>query len=325
MHATALAFDKAGNLLVGTESPGPRPADRSRRQGVRAARLAVSGDPVASIRRQGHAVRRGRERPRRRRGAARAQDRRPQQRLGRKRIAAARRSRPSRQKSPRSPSSTCPAAAAPPRPAARIAARQEAPSTASRRTACGISSGNRATTRRTISSSTSRGDLIVGTGNKGKIYRLEGDPLQPTLLAGAGAQQVTALYKDPKGRLYFATANPGKLFRLDSDRATRGTYESEPRDARTVATWGALSWRGTVPPGGRVEVFTRSGNTDTPDDTWSPWSSALHRGRGLSRHQPQGALSSVAGRADRHEREPGSDVGHGRVPSAKSSAAGPLD
>jgi hypothetical protein len=119
-----------------------------------------------------------------------------------------------------------------------------------------------------------QGRLIVGTGNKGKIYRLEGDPLQPTLLAGAGAQQVTALYKDPKGRLYFATANPGKVFLLDSDRATRGTYESEPRDARTVATWGALSWRGTVPAGGRVEVFTRAGNTDTPDDTWSPWSSA---------------------------------------------------
>ena len=119
-----------------------------------------------------------------------------------------------------------------------------------------------------------QGRLIVGTGNKGKIYRLEGDPLQPTLLAGAAAQQVTALYKDPKGRLYFATANPGKIFRLDSERATRGTYESEPRDARTVATWGALSWRGTVPAGGRVEVFTRSGNTDTPDDTWSPWSPA---------------------------------------------------
>ena len=117
------------------------------------------------------------------------------------------------------------------------------------------------------------GRLIIGTGNKGKIYRLEGDPLQPTLLAGAEAQQVTALYKDPKGRLYFATANPGKLFRLDAARAPRGTYESEPRDARAVATWGALSWNGTAPAGGRVEVFTRSGNTETPDDTWSPWSS----------------------------------------------------
>src|SRR5207344_1957809 len=29
---------------------------------------------------------------------------------------------------------------------------------------------------------------------------------------------------------------------------------------------------GTVPQGARVEIVTRSGNTETPDDTWSPWS-----------------------------------------------------
>jgi sugar lactone lactonase YvrE len=114
--------------------------------------------------------------------------------------------------------------------------------------------------------------LIVGTGSKGKIYRLEGDPLQATLIAAAGAQQVTAFLRDAKGVLYFATANPGKLFRLSSDRSTRGTYESEPRDAGTVATWGAISWRGTTPTGSAIEVQTRSGNTETPDDTWSAWS-----------------------------------------------------
>src|ERR1019366_1039234 len=88
------------------------------------------------------------------------------------------------------------------------------------------------------------GAVIIGTGNKGKIYRLEGEPLRPTLLARAGAQQITAFHRDARGRLYFATANPGKLFRLSSDRAARGTFVSEPRDAGTVSTWGALSWRG---------------------------------------------------------------------------------
>jgi len=118
------------------------------------------------------------------------------------------------------------------------------------------------------------GALIVGTGNKGKIYRLEGDPLRPMLMARAGAQQITAFYKDARGRLYYATANPGKLFRLSSERATRGTYESEPRDAQMVSTWGTLSWHGAFGTGNQVEVFTRSGNTETPDDTWSPWSAA---------------------------------------------------
>jgi sugar lactone lactonase YvrE len=118
------------------------------------------------------------------------------------------------------------------------------------------------------------GLVIVATGSKGKVYRLEGDPLRATLLARASAQQVTGFYKDARGRLYYTTANPGKLFRFSAERAVRGTYESEPRDAQTIATWGALSWRGTIGAGNNVELFTRSGNTETPDDTWSPWSAA---------------------------------------------------
>ena len=124
------------------------------------------------------------------------------------------------------------------------------------------------------------GAVIIGTGGKGKIYRLEGDPLQPTLLARAAAQQVTAFYEDPRGRLYYATANPGKLFRLGADRAPRGTYESEPRDAQMVSTWGSVSWHGTATTGNRIEVFTRSGNTETPDDTWSAWSAAYMNAEG---------------------------------------------
>jgi sugar lactone lactonase YvrE len=131
------------------------------------------------------------------------------------------------------------------------------------------------------------GALIVGTGNKGKLYRLEGDPLRPTLLARAPAQQVTAFHKDASGRLYYATANPGKVFRLSSERAPRGTYESDPRDAQMVSTWGAISWRGTTPAGGKMELFTRTGNTETPDDTWSNWSAAYANAEGSSITSPK--------------------------------------
>src|SRR6185437_1333858 len=50
------------------------------------------------------------------------------------------------------------------------------------------------------------------------------------------------------------------------------------RDAGTVATWGAIRWRASGSQKD-VQLFTRSGNTATPDDTWSPWSSAYtHEG-----------------------------------------------
>ena len=117
------------------------------------------------------------------------------------------------------------------------------------------------------------GSVLVGTGNKGKIYRLSGDPLQPTLLTRATAQQVTALLRDGQGRVTFTTSNPGKILRLSPTRADRGTYTSDVRDAQTIATWGAIRWQAAAPQGTRVDISTRSGNTRTPDETWSDWTS----------------------------------------------------
>lgn len=116
------------------------------------------------------------------------------------------------------------------------------------------------------------GSLVVGTGRNGKLYSLTGDPATATLLMQASAQQVTGFARDAKGNVLYATSNPGKVFRLSPQRASEGTYTSLVRDAQTVADWGTLSWRASVPAGSRVDVFTRSGNTATPDDTWSPWS-----------------------------------------------------
>jgi sugar lactone lactonase YvrE len=131
------------------------------------------------------------------------------------------------------------------------------------------------------------GALIIGTGGKGKIYRLEGDPLRPTLVARAAAQQVTAFYKDSAGRMYYATANPGKLFRISSERAARGTYESDVHDAQMIATWGSMSWRGSAAAGNKIELFSRAGNTETPDDTWSAWSAAYVNGLGSAITSPK--------------------------------------
>jgi hypothetical protein len=54
-----------------------------------------------------------------------------------------------------------------------------------------------------------------------------------------------------------------------------------------VSTWGAISWHGTTPAGGKIELFTRSGNTETPDDTWSNWSAAYANADGSSITSPK--------------------------------------
>ncbi len=120
----------------------------------------------------------------------------------------------------------------------------------------------------------SSGSLLVATGNDGKVFRLAGDPHQATLLTSTDAQQVTSLLTRTGGDVVLSTSNPGRLLRLSAARARSGTYLSDVRDARTVALWGTMRWRDTAPAGTRVELSTRSGNTSTPDETWSDWSPA---------------------------------------------------
>ncbi len=117
------------------------------------------------------------------------------------------------------------------------------------------------------------GSLLVGTGKEGKIFRLSGDPARATLLTRVAAREVTSLLRESSGRIIAAASNPGKVFALGSGRASTGTYESDIRDAGIVATWGEIRWRATA-RAGEVEIATRTGNTATPDETWSPWSKA---------------------------------------------------
>src|SRR5205814_1367889 len=51
--------------------------------------------------------------------------------------------------------------------------------------------------------------------------------------------------------------------------ATSGTYTSKVFDARSTVSWQALSWNATVPTAIMVTVSYRTGNTATPDSTWS--------------------------------------------------------
>ena len=59
------------------------------------------------------------------------------------------------------------------------------------------------------------------------------------------------------------------------------------RDAQTVAAWGAIRWRAIVPSGTKIEIATRSGNTRTPDETWSDWSNAYSDGEGSAITSPR--------------------------------------
>jgi hypothetical protein len=112
--------------------------------------------------------------------------------------------------------------------------------------------------------------VLVGTGDKGKIYRVVGEG-EWTLLASVRAQQVTGLAARPGRPVALVTSNPARLLALSDETAVEGTFVSGVKDAEAVAAWGRLRWEGRTPAGTEIRLETRSGNTSTPDTTWAPW------------------------------------------------------
>jgi hypothetical protein len=117
------------------------------------------------------------------------------------------------------------------------------------------------------------GRVIVGAGNKGSLYRIE-SPTLYTVLLTLPATQVTALQAGRDGRLYAATGNAGKVFEIGPGIEREGTLESDVFDAATYSLWGRLSFQANL-HGGQVAIVTRSGNLDSPQANWSPWSAPV--------------------------------------------------
>ena len=108
---------------------------------------------------------------------------------------------------------------------------------------------------------------LLGTGNKGNIYRLDGPSLY-TLLLNSSPTQVTGLLTGSQRRTYAITGNLGKLYQIGPALEREGSVESEVLDAGSFTYWGRVAAKGS----GNYKVETRSGNLDRPQQSWSNWS-----------------------------------------------------
>jgi hypothetical protein len=83
------------------------------------------------------------------------------------------------------------------------------------------------------------------------------------------AKQIIRLISEPARQMsVMATANPGRLITLGPAAQSPATYISPVRDTKSASNWGTIRWEAV----GGVTLFTRSGNTEKPDDSWSDWS-----------------------------------------------------
>jgi sugar lactone lactonase YvrE len=113
------------------------------------------------------------------------------------------------------------------------------------------------------------GRLLAGTGNDGRLYRIESER-ESTQLLEAGPTQITALSTLPNGGLILATANAGKVVQVGPELEKEGILESEVFDAGAFTYWGRLRQESEL-NGGSLAIETRSGNVDSAEKNWSAW------------------------------------------------------
>lgn len=108
------------------------------------------------------------------------------------------------------------------------------------------------------------------------------DDGRDTLLLQSTEGQISSLIARGT-EVFAASSNQGKLFRFGESAVREGSYESPVRDAKLVASWGRIWWRGSGP----IELQTRSGNSERPDTTWSDWSASYSDAKGAQIASPK--------------------------------------
>ena len=131
------------------------------------------------------------------------------------------------------------------------------------------------------------GHVLFSTDSNGRIFDLdpsrEGNKL--TLLTQTRESLASRLLLQG-GDLYVATSNIAKLFRVGAAAGREGSYESPVKDAKFVSQWGVLAWRAEAPAGTTLEFYTRSGNSERPDKTWSDWAGPYRNAEGSAIQSP---------------------------------------
>jgi len=133
-----------------------------------------------------------------------------------------------------------------------------------------------------FSMTTWKDQLLVGTGNRSRIFSIplseKARELEPfSVLQDLGAAQVTSFLSAGTDVMAIAS-NPAEIHLLSDLSATEGTLDGPPLRAAPIADWGRMYLDSVAPSGTSAEMQFRVGATETPDSTWGAWSPPLRSG-----------------------------------------------
>ena len=112
------------------------------------------------------------------------------------------------------------------------------------------------------------GGILLSTGPQGRVYEYRDGEV--SLLAAVPEKQVVSIHNSGRATV-ITTTNSGAVYRIDPSGSANGEFRSIAKDVERFSRFGHYRIEGNGIGGGAVAISFRSGNTRTPDDTWSAW------------------------------------------------------
>jgi hypothetical protein len=112
------------------------------------------------------------------------------------------------------------------------------------------------------------GGILLSTGPQGRIYQFKDGEI--SLLASVPEKQVVSISTGSAALI--TTTNSGAVYSIDNAPPVKAEFRSAVKDVERFSHFGHYRIEGTSIGDGHLAIAFRSGNTRTPDATWSPWS-----------------------------------------------------
>jgi len=133
------------------------------------------------------------------------------------------------------------------------------------------------------------GSILLATGPQGRIYEVRGSEV--ALVGSVPEKQVVSISTSSTSsgsETLITTTNSGAVYRMDAGPSAKAEFRSAAKDVERFSRFGHYRIDGENVGDGHLAIAFHSGNTRTPDATWSPWSAASTA--------PDGAIDAPPGR-----------------------------
>ncbi|HEY2830681.1 MAG TPA: hypothetical protein VGJ88_11235 [Thermoanaerobaculia bacterium] len=115
----------------------------------------------------------------------------------------------------------------------------------------------------------SNGSILLSSGPQGRIYSMKDGEV--ALIATVPEKQIVSISTEG-GATLVTTTNSGAVYRMDPQPSQKAEFRSAPKDLERFSRFGHYRIDGEAIGDNHVAIAFRSGNTRTPDSTWSSWS-----------------------------------------------------